>query len=289
MRVAAFLAAVAALCALSVVGATAAGADDTLGTGLSGGDLTWGGGTGTGLSGGEGMGGSSQDLTDGLLGVDALSAGAMADAGTVDLALTGLMNADAIRAAEAARAALEARRAAAMSNQTEVGPDGCPVTAPARGVQTSGDIDLNDVCARSVADARTGAAAKAIKYALTHLAVPYSQAQRNQEGYYDCSSFFSRAYEETGLPIISKYNGANALVTWQFVGGNGYSALPFSHEIPFEDARAGDAILTADLGHMAMKLVDGLMAESPNSGQVSRVIGQWFSGGRAAWIDPSAV
>jgi hypothetical protein len=233
--------------------------------------------------------GGIDPLADALLGTDVRSMAAASYNDVTDLVINDLIDREALQAAERARADLERRRRAAMAGQTEVGPDGCPISAPPRGVQTRTEIDLNDVCARSVAEARTPEAARAIKYALTHLGNPYSQPKRNLEGFYDCSSFYSRAFEETGTPVNSRGNGNWPLVTWHFTGTDGFQLKPFLIPIDPDEARAGDALLTASVGHVVMALVDGLMAEAPRDGEVTRVTERWFTPGYAAWVDPSRV
>jgi cell wall-associated NlpC family hydrolase len=242
-------------------------------------------GSGWDLGGGVPMVGMDP-LAGALLGTDLTSMAAGSYNDVTDLVINDLIDTDALRAAQQARAELERRRRSAMAGQSEVGPDGCPVSAPPRGLQTRSEIDLNDVCARSVAQARNPETAKAIKYALTHLGNPYSQPKRNLEGWYDCSSFYSRAFEETGTPIISRGNGGWPQTTWSIGGPN---AQAFWVQIPFGEARPGDAILTDSLGHVAMRLVDGLVAETVRDGDVSKIIESWFHSGYAAYLDPSRV
>ncbi|URM98911.1 C40 family peptidase [Actinomadura madurae] len=101
-----------------------------------------------------------------------------------------------------------------------------------------------------------------MKWALSHLGWPYSQARRNEDGYADCSSFVSRAYRDSGA-IPGLYTG-NAPITDTF------RAVPWARQITLAAGQPGDLVEPGP-GHVAMLLADGYMVHTNNFGDVSKV------------------
>ena len=244
-------------------------------------------------------GGSALVETSLVLGqVDLLSGSVIGD-GTVSslgesqylaatLSDTAQLAFDAQRAADAARERAEARRATEAArlasaarlagSQTEIGPDGCPVTVPTRTLRGGADtVGAYELCVRSVAQAPTAQAAVAIKFAFTNLGVPYSQPQRMQPGYYDCSSFVSAAYAAAGVPTLE---GGWAPTTRQLAPYPGYRSYPWLTSVPYEQRLPGDLTLTGPTradggGHVMMQLADGFMVHTATRGDVSHITAEW--------------
>jgi cell wall-associated NlpC family hydrolase len=146
--------------------------------------------------------------------------------------------------------------------QVSVGPAGCPNNAPDNTLRDGAtEIGIHKLCVDSVREAATPAAAKAIKWALTHLGKPYSQHHRNDDGYFDCSSFVSRAYRDGAIPGL--YSG-NAPTT------NTLRTLPWVQRITSRQAMPGD-LVEPNPGHVTMLLADGYRAETNRTGDVSKV------------------
>lgn len=163
------------------------------------------------------------------------------------------------------------------TSQTTVGPDGCPTRAPSNTLRDgSARVGIAKICADSVARARTPQAAIAIKYALSHLGAPYSQARRNEEGYYDCSSFTSRAYRAAGL----KFYTGNAWVVSTFKRAN------WVVKIPYSQARPGDLVAPVP-GHIAMTLAGGWKVHTNMTGDVSKVERAYSKAYWTGRVDPS--
>ncbi|RJL24024.1 hypothetical protein [Bailinhaonella thermotolerans] len=146
--------------------------------------------------------------------------------------------------------------------QVEVGPDGCPVEAPRNTLREgSAKIGVQKLCVDSVDRAATPEAAKAIKWALTHLGWPYSQPKRMVWGWADCSSFTARAYKNgAGLPV---YRGwAPTTYTWIKLSG--------AKHITYGTAKPGDLVLPRK-SHIAMQLTHGYKVHTNIPGDVSKV------------------
>jgi hypothetical protein len=161
----------------------------------------------------------------------------------------------------------QARLAAMMANQALVGPDGCPTQVPASH-NVAPSIDVYDLCARSVAAARTPAAATAIKFAMAQIGKPYCRPDRPSNcggdgnrygkgpaGGFDCSGLMTMAYKEGGVDF-----GA---ATWTGVMGQASWAINLSSG---NDLRPGDMWLRVgdgDVnGHVAMVLADGYIVHA---------------------------
>jgi cell wall-associated NlpC family hydrolase len=230
-------------------------------------------------------------LTD----VDPFSGAILSDAGNGSgadhlvvnqLADVGALAFDAQRAAEQARAEAAARRraeeqrlasaarATATGAQTEVGSDGCPVSVPPRTLRNGAEsIGAHALCVRSVASAPTPQAAKAIKYTFVNLGVPYSQPNRMTPGYFDCSSYVSKAYASAGVPTIS---GGWAPSTRQLAPYPGYTSVRWLTTVSYQDGLPGDLMVTPPLradggGHVMMMLASGFMIHTASTGDVSHV------------------
>ena len=171
----------------------------------------------------------------------------------------------------------DAAAAAAQSQQT-VGPGGCPSSAPPNTMR-SGASDIYALCTKSVAQARTPQAAKAIKFALNHLGIPYSQPLRNDANHYDCSSFVTRAYQSAGVPIAPP--GQNAPTTYTI------ASAPWAVHIDYSVGRAGD-LVEPGAEHVVMLLADGYLVQASSTGDVTDVTRVWWQTPYlTVWIDPS--
>lgn len=147
------------------------------------------------------------------------------------------------------------RRAVWDASNPSVHPDrtghGCPIGAH------------HDLCARSVALARSNTAARAVKFAFSQVGVPYNAVHRLGLSGYDCSGLVWRAYLQAGVDI-----GASTSATIVSSGGP-------RTEIPIGAVRPGDVIWYP--GHVAIELADGFMIEAAKPGTDVRVV---RSGGR---------
>ena len=165
--------------------------------------------------------------------------------------------------------------------QVAVGPDGCPKNAPKNTLrQGAAAIGVHKLCVDSVAKARTPEAARAIKWALTHLGWDDSQPHRNENGYADCSSFVSRAYRDSGA--IPKLYRGNAPITTTF------RQVPWTHQIPLSKAQPGDLVEPVS-GHVAMQLADGYKVHTNKTGDVSKVERAYGSAFWTGWVDARKV
>jgi hypothetical protein len=158
-------------------------------------------------------------------------------------------------------------------------PDGCPTVPPENTfrVPATEHLTLYQVCLDSVREARSPAAVLAIRFALSQVGTPYSQARRNEPHIYDCSSFVSRAYQSAGVPIAyptapNRLDGplhANAPVTDTMVDA------AWATPVTPETAKPGDLVFFAGInpphGHVGMLLADGVMVHTNASGDVAHV------------------
>lgn len=176
---------------------------------------------------------------------------------------------------EEERIAAEARARAARA-QTEVGPEGCPTSAPPRTLRGGSEgVGAHELCVASVASASSPAAAQAVKYVFVNLGVPYSRTDRMGENAYDCSSYVMRAYESAGVPVIP--NGW-APTTHRLAPYSGYESYPWLVTVSYANALPGDLLMrppsaTRDDGggHVAMLLDMGFMVHTASTGDVSHV------------------
>jgi cell wall-associated NlpC family hydrolase len=175
--------------------------------------------------------------------------------------------------------------------QVTVGPDGCPTDAPANTLRSgAAQIGVHKLCVESVRDARSPEAAMAIKYALTHLGYPYCEcAKRNDPGYYDCSSFVSRAYRD-GF-TVGTYHQPGAIPN--LYKGNAPTTgvlrdVPWTHQISLSQAMPGD-LVEPHSGHVSMLLADGYKVHTNRTGDVSHVERAYTSAFWVGWVDHTKV
>lgn len=128
------------------------------------------------------------------------------------------------------------------------------------------------VCERSASQARTDTAARAIKFAIRQLGVPYSTAGRFGPHGYDCSGLMWQAFAHAGVDI-----GASVTSTIVTPGGP-------RRTVSMGDVRPGDMVWYP--GHIAMALADGRIIEAAKPGTLVRIVGAANRGfSRAVTID----
>lgn len=153
----------------------------------------------------------------------------------------------------------------------KVDSSGCPVEAPAGTMRSGSDsIGVNELCRKSVKQARSKAAAQAIMYAFSRLGTPYSQPGRTSVGYYDCSSLVGRSYlEGAGVTTFFgnyPYTGSYAdEPSWQGVLTKVTDHRPGDIRIMWRPGTtmAGSA---GNNGHAQMYLADGYVIQSGGGG-----------------------
>jgi cell wall-associated NlpC family hydrolase len=214
---------------------------------------------------------SQIDLTTGTVMGPAINSAISDDESTtLALASVGALAIDATTLNESAQIQ--------QSQQQAQSSSGCPLDAPPNTLPSS-VTNIEALCQASVAGARSSQAALAIKYALNNLGDPYSQALRNSVGYYDCSSFVSRAYQAAGVPIAPA--GQNAPTTYTIANA------PWAVHESWSAAQPGD-LIEPDSGHVVILLADGYIAQAPMTGEVTDVTAVWWSEPYlSVWIDPS--
>lgn len=117
---------------------------------------------------------------------------------------------------------------------------------------------LHDICSRSAGAARSDTAARAVKFALSQIGVPYSSAGRFGPHAYDCSGLVWQSYASSGVDI-----GANLSSTIVEAGGPRWS-------VPLTQVRPGDVLWYP--GHVAIALADGRIVEAAKPGTSVRVV-----------------
>ncbi len=122
----------------------------------------------------------------------------------------------------------------------------------------------HDLCVRSVAQARSDTAARAIAFALRQVGVPYNSADRLGPNGYDCSGLVWRSYVAGGVDIGARTSGAIATP-------GGVRAV-----VPMHERRPGDVLWHT--GHVTIALADGKMVEAAKPGTNVRVVGQAHRG-----------
>lgn len=193
-------------------------------------------------------------------------------------AILGQLNADLDTATALMQAAVGAV-AADSGPQTLVGPQGCPTQAPAGTLRDgSSSLGLYQLCADSVAQAPTPAAALAIKWALGKLGAPYAcgGVGRMDAFRFDCSSLVSRAYwEGAGVPVAGQNWAPSTrnMVPWDGVGLD-----PWYSFVPPGQGRPGDLVLLRSCTgpdcayqHVVMQLADGFQVHTSSCGDVAHV------------------
>jgi cell wall-associated NlpC family hydrolase len=162
--------------------------------------------------------------------------------------------------------------------QVTVGPDGCPMNAPDNTLRGgAAETGISKVCADSVAKARSPQAAMAIKWALTHLGLPYSQPRRNDNGYADCSSFVSKAYRDSNAVPTFYPKATNAPTTHTL------REHPQVARIPVSALQPGD-LIEPNSGHVVMQLADGYIVHTNRTGDVSHVMRRSFPLTSRLWV-----
>lgn len=105
----------------------------------------------------------------------------------------------------------------------------------------------------------------AVDLALTKLGTPYSQALRNQEGYFDCSSFTYWAYRQLGVSLM--YEGANtAAAQARYIAENNLA-------VSYGSLAPGDLIFYSfgvnnrylNIGHVAIYAGNGYVVDASYS------------------------
>lgn len=105
----------------------------------------------------------------------------------------------------------------------------------------------------------------AVDMALTKLGTPYSQDLRNQEGYFDCSSFTYWVYKQLGVSLL--YEGSNtAAAQGRYIAENHLA-------IAYEDLAPGDLIFYSfevnnrylNISHIAIYAGDGYVVDASSS------------------------
>jgi hypothetical protein len=160
--------------------------------------------------------------------------------------------------------------------QTSVSGSECPSTGvslvPGKSLLRDGaeQIGMKTLCAESVAQAASPEAARAIIYAFKHLGAPYTpvdEGRRNWKDHYDCSSYYSRSWESTGV-LMSSSNWpftTHTLMPW-----DGRNRPEYIVEIPSWETRPGDMVFPFE-GHVSMVLARGYMIHTDRRGDVSKV------------------
>lgn len=132
----------------------------------------------------------------------------------------------------------------------------CPRT-PVRGYvySTWAWRNFNGLCRRSVAEAYSATAARAIVYAFRALGSRYSQGNRAGVRSYDCSSLVSRAYYAAGNKRMMVGRGWWP-TTYSLMGGQGGTYR-------VKGGRAGD-IVFPNSGHVALRIAGGFIIHASN-------------------------
>lgn len=136
-------------------------------------------------------------------------------------------------------------------------PAGDPVTGHRNGSGCPAG-QHHELCERSASAARSDTAARAIKFALSQVGVPYSSVGRFGTQGYDCSGLVWQAYASSGVDI-----GANVSSTIITPGGPRWS-------VPMDQVRPGDVLWYP--GHVVIALSDGRIVEAAKPGTTVRVV-----------------
>lgn len=212
------------------------------------------------------------DVGGGVAGTSELfAASALAGAGPMDSVLADATAELQLRQAEAQRIAAErlaTQPREALANQ-------CPTSTPANTLRDgAAEIGIFELCARSVRQAPSETAAKALLFAFDNLGVPYSQPLRMTDGHFDCSSFVSRAYDAAGVEAALATGWAPT--TRQLAPYPGYQGVSWLETITWDEKLPGDLMLTSPSradggGHVVMVAADGFMLHTASTGDVSHV------------------
>ncbi len=103
---------------------------------------------------------------------------------------------------------------------------------------------------------------KAVDLALTKLGTPYSQEHRNEEGYFDCSSFTYWVYSQLGISL--QYDGANT------AAAQGRYIVENNLAVSYDDLAPGDLVFYSfgvnnrymNIGHVGIYAGDGYIVDA---------------------------
>lgn len=106
---------------------------------------------------------------------------------------------------------------------------------------------------------------KAVDLALTKLGTPYSQEHRNEEGYFDCSSFTYWVYSQLGLSL--QYDGANT------AAAQGRYIVENNLAVSYDDLAPGDLVFYSfgvnnrymNIDHVGIYAGDGYIVDASSS------------------------
>jgi cell wall-associated NlpC family hydrolase len=109
------------------------------------------------------------------------------------------------------------------------------------------------------------AGSQAVKNALARLGKPYSQAERDSGGYYDCSSLTYYSYKEAGINL--SYHGSNTAAS------QGKLLSDKGCEVAYEDIQPGDLIFYSftrngryqNISHVAVYTGNGYLVDASSS------------------------
>ena len=105
----------------------------------------------------------------------------------------------------------------------------------------------------------------AVDLALTKLGTPYSQANRDKEGYFDCSSFTYWVYRQLGVTL--SYDGSNtAAAQGRYIAENNLA-------VSYDSLAPGDLVFYSfgvnkrylNIGHVAIYAGDGYVVDASSS------------------------
>jgi hypothetical protein len=134
--------------------------------------------------------------------------------------------------------------------------DGCAISVPA-GTMRDGsvDLDVHDLCVRSVERAPTEEAKAAIRFMFKNLGVPYSATLRQKPGHFDCSSYVMSAYRAAKIETFQ--NGV-APSSYALGPAPRWASFPWLKDVPARAALPGDILVRIPPdGHHVMLLLDG--------------------------------
>lgn len=105
----------------------------------------------------------------------------------------------------------------------------------------------------------------AVDLALTKLGTPYSQEHRNEDGYFDCSSFTYWVYSQLGISL--QYDGANT------ASAQGRYIVENNLAIAYADLAPGDLVFYSfevnnrymNIGHVGIYAGDGYIIDASSS------------------------
>lgn len=124
---------------------------------------------------------------------------------------------------------------------------------------TAYKVDINP----NLRPGETGNAA--VDLALTKIGTLYSQAKRNQPGYFDCSSFCYWVYNQLGVPLI--YGGSNT------AAAQGRYIVENNLAVSYENLAPGDLVFYSfesndrfmNISHMGIYCGDGYIVDASSS------------------------